>query len=97
MSGLPDKFVKFPAVKVTWHDAHSLMTSWQEFDEIDQEPCVVETIGYLLHNAKGGHVVVAQSINNAENYDSLICIPEGMVKSIVHMFGRVTPLDPDIV
>lgn len=85
MSGSPSHFVKFPAVKVIWHDAHTLMTSWQALDEIDQDPCVVETIGYLLHNVKTGHVVVAQSINNAEDYDSLICIPDGMVKTIVQL------------
>jgi hypothetical protein len=66
---------------VVWHDAHA-ETSWTEFDAIDQEPCVVETCGWLLPEAKKGHVVVAQSITNEDGLDNVLCIPVGMVVSV---------------
>jgi len=66
---------------VVWHDAHAL-TSWVDFDEIDADPCVVETIGWLLPNAKKGHVVVAQSITNEDGLDNVLCIPVGMIVSV---------------
>ena len=66
---------------VVWHDAHAL-TSWVDFDDIDLEPCVVETIGWLLPEAKKGHVVVAQSITNEDGLDNVLCIPVGMIQSV---------------
>lgn len=66
---------------VVWHDAHAL-TSWVDFDEIDPEPCVVETIGWLLPEAKKGHVVLAQSITNEDGLDNVLCIPVGMIQSV---------------
>lgn len=71
--------VKPAMVKITWHDAFSLTESWIALDSIDQEPCVTESIGFLLPNAKAGHVVLAQSINDAEMLDSLLAIPVAMV------------------
>ena len=71
--------VKPAMVKITWHDAFSLTESWISLDSIDQEPCVTESIGFLLPNAKAGHVVLAQSINDAEMLDSLLAIPVAMV------------------
>jgi len=64
-----------------WHDAHAEL-SWVAFDDIDPEPCVVETIGWLLPNAKKGHVVVAQSITNEDGLDNVLCIPVGMIVSV---------------
>ena len=66
---------------MVWHDAHAL-TSWVDFDDIDLEPCVVETIGWLLPEAKKGHVVVAQSITNEDGLDNVLCIPVGMIQSV---------------
>lgn len=70
-------------VLVVWHDAHSNVTGWEEIDEIDNEPCVVETVGWLIPDAKRGHVVVAQSwIRDSETIDSVLSIPVGMVQQI---------------
>ena len=66
---------------VVWHDAHAEL-SWVAFDDIDPEPCVVETIGWLLPEAKKGHVVVAQSITNEDGLDNVLCIPVGMIVSV---------------
>lgn len=66
---------------VVWHDAHA-ETSWVEFDDIDPEPCIVETCGWLLPEAKQGHVVVAQSITNDDMLDNVLCIPVAMIVSV---------------
>jgi hypothetical protein len=70
-------------VLVVWHDAHSEASGWHEVSEVDAEPCVVQTVGWLLPEVKAGHVVVAQSlIAGSETIDSTLSIPVGMVQSI---------------
>lgn len=69
-------------VLVVWHDAHSLGDDWCELSDISDEPCVVETIGWLLADKKAGHVVVVQSITGDDSLDSVLCIPVGMVQSV---------------
>ena len=69
-------------VLVIWHDAHSIADGWCEVADIDDEPCVVETLGWLLSDKKSGHVVVAQSITSDDGLDSVLCIPVGMVQSV---------------
>ena len=69
-------------VLVVWHDAHSFATGWSELSDIGDEPCVVETVGWLLAERKKNHLVVAQSITSDDALDSVLCIPVGMVVSI---------------
>ena len=71
-------------VLVVWHDAHAETTSgWLEASEIDSEPCVVETVGWLLPDAKPNHVVVVQSvIAGDDTLDGVLSIPVGMVVSV---------------
>jgi len=69
-------------VVVVWHDAHSLGDEWMELRDIDASPLVVETLGWLLPDAKKDHVVVAQSITNEDGIDSIMCVPVGMVQSV---------------
>lgn len=69
-------------VLVVWHDAHTVADGWCELSDIDDEPLVVETIGWLLPDAKAGHVVVAQSVTSDDGLDSVLCIPVGMVQSV---------------
>jgi len=66
---------------VVWHDAHA-EPSWVDLDDIDQEPLVVETCGWLLPEAKNGHVVIAQSITNEDGLDNVLCVPVNMVVSV---------------
>lgn len=66
---------------VTWHDAHS-EGSWSRLSDLDAEPYVVQTVGFLLPDAKPDHVVIAQSIGSDESMDSIIQIPAGMVVSV---------------
>lgn len=73
--------MKNTLVHVTWHDAHAVSGSaWMEEDEIEtDDPCVVETVGWLLAEAKKGHLVIAQSHNSHNSYDHIIAIPVAMV------------------
>ena len=77
-----------PIVIVVWDDAYSEMRSWIDLSEIGPEPCTTITVGLLLADAKPDHVVIAQSVNNLteeeseQGFDSILCIPVGMVRSI---------------
>jgi hypothetical protein len=74
-------------VLVVWHDAHSSTQTWTAIADLDDEPCVVYTVGFLLPNQKKDHVVVAQSYyddgDGDRDVDAVLCIPVGMVRSMV--------------
>lgn len=70
-------------VLVVWHDAFSDVSGWSEVVDMDDEPCVVESVGYLVPDAKNGHVVVAQSVNSNGQMDSVLCVPVAMVQRVV--------------
>lgn len=70
-------------VIVTWHDAHTEAPTWISLDEIDDEPYVVTTCGYLLPDAKPHHVCIAQSVGADGSVDAVLCVPVGMVVSVV--------------
>ncbi len=74
--------VTYDLVLVVWHDAHSLNHGWLTVEEIDDEPCEVHTVGYLIPDSKTGHVVVAQSINTNDGIDSVMAIPVAMVQRL---------------
>jgi hypothetical protein len=52
-------------------------------DAIDREPCVVETVGWLLPDAKPEHLVIAQSrIASDDSFDGILSVPVGMVQAV---------------
>lgn len=71
---------KYEIVKVTWHDAHA-ENEWQDTSQIDSEPFVVVTVGWLIPNIKPNHIVIAQSIGDDDAVDGVLSIPLGMVVS----------------
>ena len=71
-------------VRVQWWDAHGGSASWVRLDEIDPEPCVVTSVGILLHHAKPGHLTLVQSIQG-EHGDNVLHVPWGMVRSVVRL------------
>jgi hypothetical protein len=79
------------ALIVTWHDAHAYKDRWMEVGAIDGEPCVVRSTGWLMEDAKAGHIVLAQSTNSDGELDGLLCIPVAMVASIKVLFDRAEP------
>jgi hypothetical protein len=74
-------------VYVVWHDAHSDTQTWTPLADLNDEPCVVHTVGFLLAAQKSNHVVIAQSYYNDDDggrdVDAVLCIPIGMVKAMV--------------
>jgi len=69
-------------IYVTWKDAHSGTTTWTQPSEIDPEPCIVRTSGFLLAEASGGkpdHITVFQSITPDGDVDHVLHIPVKMV------------------
>jgi hypothetical protein len=68
-------------VRVTWHDAHSA-SHWQEVRDIDADPYVVETVGWLLPGTKPDHVVIAQSVGSDDSIDGIVSIPVGVVVAL---------------
>ena len=69
----------YKPVIIDWHDAHAYSEHWTTLEEIDEEPCLVRTAGWLLPDAKPGHVVIAQSYSSLEGIDCVLCIPVAMV------------------
>jgi hypothetical protein len=69
---------------VTWHDAHSGAESWINIKELDSEPAVVESVGFLLNEDNGGkphHLTLFQS-RMEDSVDHVLHIPVGMVQKI---------------
>lgn len=76
-------------VRVLWHDAHTVMDEWTALGDIDPEPCLCETVGHLVPDAKPGHVVVV--LNMADGYSfggDGVAIPEQMVQHIEELRPR---------
>lgn len=69
----------YPA-KIVWRDAHSILPEWS--DEMDREPYIVESVGWLIPGAKKGHKVLVLNIGMEGMKDSGIAIPNAMVESI---------------
>jgi hypothetical protein len=69
-------------VLVEWHDAHA-SSQWMDVSELDKDPYVVRTVGWLLPDAKPGHVVIAQSVGCDDYIDGVLSIPVGMVHKTV--------------
>ena len=72
------------AVLVTWHDAHSGSESWVNIKDLDLDPAIVQTVGFLLATSDGGkpdHVTIYQS-RNEDAIDHVLHIPVKMVVGI---------------
>ena len=74
-------------VCITWADSHDIGGGWMELDQLDTEPCIVTTVGYLAGGAKAGHVTVVQSIADDGTVRHAFAIPVGMVLDVVALDG----------
>lgn len=75
-------------VYVKWHDAHAVAPSWVAFDDIVDEPAIVESVGWLVPDLISGHIVLAQSVL-ADEGDHILAIPVGMVREMRVLFSRL--------
>lgn len=80
------------AVCVIWHDAHAGSETWIHLDaDQDNEPYIVTSIGFLLDPKRGGkpnHTSIAQSWSADDAVDSVLHIPDAMVKRIYDLRGK---------
>lgn len=75
-------------VRVTWADSHSVEADgWLMVDNLDDGPCVVRTVGWLLTGAKAGHVSVALSEDENGMVRDVFHIPVGMVVELAALDG----------
>jgi hypothetical protein len=69
---------KLKMVKVFWGDAWG-RAGWSR--DVKLEPCLVESIGYLVDSNKEG-VMLAQGIAEDGAYVGIGMIPKGMIKKV---------------
>lgn len=72
-------------VVVVWKDAHADCEGWSTLEDIDDEPYIVRSIGFMLEKDRGkkkGHVSIAQSVSEDNMIDSVLHIPKRMVISL---------------
>ena len=84
-------------VRIEWWDAHDIGAGdgWLDPGNLDDGPCVVTTVGYLLKGSKAGHLLVAQSITPDCEVRNPFAIPIGMVRRIVALSdGTALPVEP---
>lgn len=73
-------------VLVVWRDAHAgFAGSWATVEDLDPEPCLVRSSGFLLEDVKPGHITIAQSILEKDFIDNILHVPQEMVDSITHL------------
>lgn len=73
-------------VEVQWWDAHGMGPRWMPVDQVNDGPCLVRSVGYLVRPGKKGHVTLAQTVNPHTGATAdlfhVFHIPTGMVKRV---------------
>jgi hypothetical protein len=69
-------------VVIEWEDAHALSNAWTEPADLDSEPRIIRSIGWLIPDAKPRHHVIVQSIDQS-HIDGALAIPDAMVQQVI--------------
>lgn len=70
-------------VLVEWIDAQADAVMWSGLEELETEPRLIRTVGYLIEDVIEGHTTVAGSWDEfAEVFGSVMHIPNGMVQNV---------------
>jgi hypothetical protein len=78
--------LEHPLVLVTWHDAHTIDNDeWHELVDLTDEPCVVQSVGWLLSKRNARHLILAQSLTDDKGVDNVLFIPARMVRKVVRL------------
>lgn len=81
-----EKKIKYKPVLIIWKDAHADGNGWTSLSEVDDSPCLVRSVGFLVPKRKKNHLTLAQSlIHNDTIADHIIHIPEEMVVSVTDL------------
>ena len=79
----------YRAAVVRWLDTSSPL-GWQSPDDLDGEPCVVTSCGYVLPlGTRTAHLTIAQDVHPEGDVNGVTHIPMRMVLS-VHFVTKVT-------
>ena len=72
---------------VRWSDAHADGNgSWLRLEDLDTEPYVVRSSGFVLNEIKRGHLSIAQSLGSEDGVvDYVLHIPIGMILTIEYL------------
>jgi hypothetical protein len=79
-------------VHIVWNDASSDTDGWTDMKDLDRDPTLVDSVGFLLDPAHTplGHVAIYQSrIQGTDQIDSVLHIPRAMVRHIKVLFDAV--------
>ena len=69
-----------PRVEVEWTDAQGGPVHWHTTDELDGEPLVCRTRGWLVEHDKPGYLTIAQTVTSNGTLDNTIHIPHAMIR-----------------
>lgn len=70
--------IRHTLVVVEWADAFEV-SDWTDPNHMEQEPVIVQSVGFLLPDFKENYVVIFQSDDGQGEYDNYLFIPAGMV------------------
>lgn len=76
-------------VEVIWHDASSI-AGWLELGDLDPAPCVVRQVGYVVPNARPGHLTLTSSFTSTGSLGDVSYIPREMVRAVRDLDSGVT-------
>jgi hypothetical protein len=75
-----------PLVLVVWIDAYSLSNNeWHELDDLNDDPAIVHSVGFMTSKPNDRHVVLAQSLTEDQGVDGVLQIPRRIVRKIVRL------------
>jgi hypothetical protein len=77
----------FPTVIVEWTDAYGENTEqWYEGGQVDHEPLIVRTVGYLMRDDEIGITLWTDMTKpDGSSYRGRTFIPRGMVKAVLYL------------
>lgn len=71
----------FPLIIVTWIDAVA-GCGWEEFNDVDNSPHIISTVGYLIKESKESILLVMSKDEQSSNFNCSFVIPKGMIQNI---------------
>jgi hypothetical protein len=67
---------------IVWRDAYSEVDEWHDFDSVDTNDYLCETVGYLIeNNGKDNYYTIASTMTQDDFFSCVINIPKAMVIS----------------
>ena len=78
------------AVKITWEESRQ-MPRWQHVEDIDEDVCICETIGWLVKESEMAYYVSSTIADDGEQACQIIIIPKSCVKEYQELTEAIKP------